>query len=245
MDEQDVKVILREEISEEIPPAEQISAKRPQIMRIICQVIPILLISISVTFFTSTAISMFSGIRIDKIFVTRLALGRIVGSESKVHFVSPPTNTMPNTHPRPNLLFADTEIMDLDETGKVTATPDTAVYDGLIAPGVGGSFVISVQNTSEVDAVYTIVLSEETDETLPIQYSLDNATWYNDFTTINNDAKLKNVDAYMSSEAAEITIYWRWAFEGFNNDANDTAFGVEGTDTATITVTITATQTNN
>ena len=114
MDEQDVKVILREEISEEIPPAEQISAKRPQIMRIICQVIPILLISISVTFFTSTAISMFSGIRIDKIFVTRLALGRIVGSESKVHFVSPPTNTMPNTHPRPNLLFADTEIPEND-----------------------------------------------------------------------------------------------------------------------------------
>lgn len=145
-------------------------------------------------------------------------------------------------------LFLDTELMDLvGNDQNVGTTADDAIHEGLIAPGVGGQFEIKVLNASEVDAVYTIVLTEEENETLPIEYSLDNKKWYDDFTEINADANLASVMVEKGQkDSNEITVYWRWAFEPtISNNAYDTAFGVaaqSAADTATITVTITATQ---
>ena len=75
-------------------------------------------------------------------------------------------------------LFNASQIMDLDNaTGKVSENADDAVVDGLIAPGTGGKFNISVQNKSEVAANYTVALTATESTDLPIEYSLDNTTW--------------------------------------------------------------------
>lgn len=141
------------------------------------------------------------------------------------------------------------------------ATADDAVSVGYIAPGTGGSFQLDVANGSQVDATYTFELSETTDGTtaantanIPIQYSLDNVTWYDDFTQINADL----TDLYIARETGETshTIYWRWCFEGTENGAHagqtdvaDTALGVAaaGSNVPNITVYVklTATQVDN
>lgn len=147
-------------------------------------------------------------------------------------------------------LFADTEIMNLDEDNLVEdSEADTAVKAGLIAPGVGGKFQIVVQNKSEVKATYTITLAEQlSDLDLPIEYNTENVEdgWTGDITTLN--AALANKAVDMESAASEpVTIYWRWAYSGVTDGAVDTGFGTdaqEGDITAKITVTIVATQVN-
>lgn len=145
----------------------------------------------------------------------------------------------------------ETIVFDLFNTVKEadTFTSETDVKDGntttIIAPGTGGSFKMKVENKSEVTAKYNIVLTESNDNAIYIQYSLDKNTWYDDFDAINgNTTEMKDVTLDMETGSKEITVYWRWCFEGTTNgahkgqnDASDTLLGAMAQDTApTVTV---------
>lgn len=117
-----------------------------------------------------------------------------------------------------------------------TTTAETDVDAGKIAPGTGGSFVIKIDNLSEVNGTYALDFSATNADNIPIEYSLDKTAWKTDI----NDIDVAATAIAMKTGTATTTIYWRWAFEG--NDANDTTLGTAGTATVTVTVSATFTQ---
>lgn len=131
----------------------------------------------------------------------------------------------------------------INDTGNTA--DETDVSDDKIAPGTAGSFALTVQNTAEVTAKYTITLSESNDNAVPLQYSLDGQTWVDSIQELTMTA-LTNQTLAIGSEAVTHTVYWRWVFEGTTNgahagqtDAYDTALGIMGTaPTVTITASI-------
>lgn len=110
MNEQDVQIILREEIPASEPIKEPPMVKGKKITRIICQVLPVLLTAVSVTFFAYTAISIFGTFQLDKIFVTRMAIGRIVGGTSKVQYIKAPESPTTSKSELPGIQFADIKV---------------------------------------------------------------------------------------------------------------------------------------
>lgn len=127
---------------------------------------------------------------------------------------------------------------DLFNTIKDTdgTTAETDVTAGKIAPGTSGNVAIKIDNVSDVNATYAIVFAAVNADNIPIEYSVDNATWSSDITSINVNA----TNIAMTNGTATVTVYWRWAFEG--NDATDTALGFGGTASVTVTATATFTQ---
>lgn len=119
--------------------------------------------------------------------------------------------------------------------------------ENIIAPGTEGSFTISLENNSEVNATYAIDYTVTNTANIPVEFSIDNGTTW---TTTLED--VTDTDINMSGATDSITIKWRWAFEGTSSsnytvsqtDLTDTALGVTGTDTITVTANITATQKN-
>lgn len=103
-----------------------------------------------------------------------------------------------------------------------TTTAEENVSDGKIAPGTGGSFQLVVKNKSEVDAKYSITLTETNASNVPIEYSLDKKTWAGDTSAINTAQK--DIAIARESGTETVVVYWRWAFEG--DDASDTALGI-------------------
>ena len=97
-------------------------------------------------------------------------------------------------------------------------TPETNVVKGKIAPGTGGSFSLTIENKSEVDATYSISLSEINANNIPIEYSTDEGKSWGNLSTINMTDKAINIGA-----SDTLTGWWRWRFNG--NDAVDTALG--------------------
>lgn len=139
----------------------------------------------------------------------------------------------------------DTWTFDLFKTINAadTTSPETAVTPGYIAPGTGGSFKLTVKNTSQVDATYTIHFTETNASGVPMQYSLDGKTWYDDLDQINTNRTDLAIER--ESGVKEQTIYWRWCFDGGegahagqSNEA-DTALG-SAAQTSAPTVTIRA-----
>lgn len=133
---------------------------------------------------------------------------------------------------------------------------DENVKDNLLAPGTGGSFALKVDNESEVTAKYTITLEEMSNlYSVPLQYSLDGTTWYDNFATIHNDASMKDKVLTMvaPNNTYTVTVHWRWAFDedvanhhGSQSDLKDTDIGIAAqgalAPSVTIKATITATQ---
>ncbi len=108
--------------------------------------------------------------------------------------------------------------------------------ESIIAPGTSGKFALKLKNASEVAAEYTVEFTvTKSDETLPIQFSVDGNTWTNDLADVTATSLAMNAEA-------EITVQWKWAFEG--NDTTDTALGSEGTASVTVSAKVTATQVN-
>ncbi len=112
-----------------------------------------------------------------------------------------------------------------------TTTAESDVASGDIAPGTGGSFALKVENFSDVNAKYTIALTEVNNSNIPIQYSLDGSTWKDDLGDINTS--LKDVAIAMTLGSETKTIYWRWCYEGTESGAHanqtdiaDTALGI-------------------
>ena len=120
------------------------------------------------------------------------------------------------------------------------------VATGKIAPGTEGSFVLTVENLSEVDAKYNLSYSIDKSHNIPLQFKLEGGTWETDIATLN----VTNVDLNMSdaTKYQEITVYWRWCYEGTDPGAptgqtntTDTDLGVLAKDPGTApTVKVTA-----
>lgn len=133
-----------------------------------------------------------------------------------------------------------------------TVSTEADVHADLIAPGTGGSFALKIENNSQVNAKYTIALTETNTNGVYIQYSLDKTTWDDDFTTINGTLTDRALN--MDGGTETITIYWRWCFDGTTTGAHsgqtntaDTALGILAQTTApsvAISATLTATQVN-
>ena len=120
--------------------------------------------------------------------------------------------------------------------------------DNIIAPGTAGSFELSIENKSEVNAKYTVALSETNTGDIPLQYSVDGSAWVDSIAELTMSA-LTDVEIDMGANSTN-TIYWRWVFEGTTSgahdgqtDETDTALGsADVAATVTITATITVTQ---
>ena len=123
------------------------------------------------------------------------------------------------------------------------------VVDGKIAPGTYGEFQVTVENTSEVTAAYTLTATVTNDANVPIEFSTDNgSTWVTSLSSLNT-AQATTLE--VGDPATTATVQWRWAFEGADSsnfsstqtDTTDTTIGIAGTaPTVTVTLTVTATQ---
>jgi len=138
----------------------------------------------------------------------------------------------------------------INEADTTTAEADVTAGKK-IAPGTGGSFALKIENLSEVNATYTLALTETNASNVPVQFSLDGNTWYDDLAAINT----AQTDVAIAKETGTttVTVYWRWCIDGTSgahagqNNAADTALGILAQGTApsvTIGATLTATQVN-
>ena len=140
----------------------------------------------------------------------------------------------------------------VNDTKDSTPTKESDVADGKIAPGTCGSFELKLANNSEVNALYSIQLSELNPSNIPLQYSVDGKTWSDSVAELSM-TELTNQAINMNGNDTQI-VYWRWVFEGTTTgahanqtDAGDTSLGLAAQTTAsvpavTITAAVTATQ---
>ena len=111
------------------------------------------------------------------------------------------------------------------------------VLAGKIAPGTGGEFTTKLTNASEVDVKAVISLKETANTSnVPIEYSLDKTNWKK-ASEITKEVSLDYVGKTSGTTEADVTIYWRWAYEG--TDTTDTALG-EMTTAPTVTTQVSA-----
>ena len=119
-----------------------------------------------------------------------------------------------------------------------TTSSEENVLEGKIAPGTGGSFTTTLTNKSEVDVKAVVTLKETANTSnVPIEYSLDKTNWKS-ASEITKEVNLDYVGKKSANSSSNVTIYWRWAFDG--SDSTDTTLG-EATTTPTVTTQVTAT----
>lgn len=133
----------------------------------------------------------------------------------------------------------DAEIALFDNIKEAdTTSVEENVAQNKIAPGTGGQFPVTLTNKSEVDVNATISLSETANtDNVPIEYSLDGTTW----KTANELTKEVTLDYVGKTDAKtseNVTVYWRWAFNG--DDTKDTTLG-EKAQAPSVTTKVTAT----
>lgn len=118
-----------------------------------------------------------------------------------------------------------------DEDGSV----EEDVAAGVVAPGTSGEFTLKLQNTSDVEAQYAIDYTVTNANNVPIQYSVNGGEWSPDLAdVVAGDATILDAGA----SADDITIQWRWVFNGV--DADDTALGELAREGSAPTVTVEA-----
>ena len=109
---------------------------------------------------------------------------------------------------------------------------ETDVGDDLIAPGTTGEFAFKIENKSEVNARYTIELSETTTSGIPIQYSTNGTAWHDDIADLEADLTGDLAMGASTSGTTSTTVKWRWAFDTTTStftgqtDDTDTALGI-------------------
>lgn len=129
----------------------------------------------------------------------------------------------------------------INDTGNTADEGD--VVDGKIAPGTAGSFLLALENSSEVTADYEITLAHVNTSNIPLEYSVDGSTWTSDIASLKIEG-----DNMAIGGTANQTIYWRWQYNdvaGLKDDATDTALGIAAqtaAPTVEVTVTLTAWQ---
>ncbi|MBR4020578.1 MAG: hypothetical protein IKI99_04625 [Firmicutes bacterium] len=120
-------------------------------------------------------------------------------------------------------LFGESKIYDTKDADYTAGIADTDVLqsgdEGVIAPGTWGKFTYNVADASEVTVSYAVDYTVD-EAGVPLQWSIDGTNWTND---------LANVAATTLDGNEDITVMWRWAFEGGETaawtDADDTTLG--------------------
>ena len=141
---------------------------------------------------------------------------------------------------------------NLFDTIRDTVGDENDVVAGKIAPGTAGQFRMAIRNTSEVNAKYTVALTETNASNVPLQYSVNGTDWKDSIAGLSMDAL---TDKSLQHGLVDlVTVYWRWVFDenvtgvtahAGQTDVTDTALGIAAqTDAPTVIITakLTATQ---
>ena len=112
-----------------------------------------------------------------------------------------------------------------------------------IAPGTSGAFDLHIENNSEVTAVYAINFGIEGEASdIPLLFKVGDNDWKEGMLDEIGNAVLPMDDASttdVDEGKAVVNVQWKWSFEktttledgstvvDTDNDANDTAFGIE------------------
>ena len=99
------------------------------------------------------------------------------------------------------------------------------VDTGLIAPGTGGVLSFSIENLSEVNALYSVHFTS-TETVAQIQYSTDKTNWKETIAELN----VTDQEIDMNGDTATITVYWQWRYNV--DDATNTQDTTLGFDAA-------------
>lgn len=181
-------------------------------------------------------------IKIASIMLGASLLMTCVISGTLAKYTSAATGTASATVAKWSVEFSGTDIATNDnvafslfdtvkEADGTTAEADVAA--GKIAPGTGGSFDLKIENKSEVNATYSVALTETNNSNVPIEYSADNGTSWKALSDLNVTDKAIAIGA-----SETIKIQWRWVFE--KNEAGNTTDTALGTATTAPTVGIAA-----
>ncbi|MBP3308452.1 MAG: hypothetical protein J6L90_03335 [Clostridia bacterium] len=128
----------------------------------------------------------------------------------------------------------------INDTGNTADEGDVA--DARIAPGTAGSFAITLENASEVNAKVSIDFDVEANG-VPLLFKVGEGEW---------KATLDDItDAALAMDGnADYTVSWMWAYEtdadsnaenGISGDVTDTSLGIN-TPTVTVSAKLTVTQ---
>ena len=137
-------------------------------------------------------------------------------------------------------------VYDLDNNDLVNKSAeetDIERTEGIeVAPGTGGFYTFSVTNASEVTAKATFTFAALANSTLPIEFSTTNLadSWTDDLAEIN--AQIDEQTLAVGATSTEVTLYWRWAFNG--DDDIDTNHGIADSATYGVKLTVVFEQVN-
>ena len=114
---------------------------------------------------------------------------------------------------------------------------ETDVVADKIAPGTKGQFAIALSAKNEVTTKYTIEYTMTNTAGVPIQFSLDGATWVDDIAELNATDTIAVANAANYTDT--VTVYWKWDIGGVDADGNgtDNVYG-DGNTSVTVAVTI-------
>ena len=132
-----------------------------------------------------------------------------------------------------DIAMTDSVTFDLFNTINDTKddNEETDVRTGMIAPGTKGSFTLTVNNASDVNAQYKVTfevytLNEDDEEvaaTFPTNFVFDvNGTKANTLTNVP-------FTAIAMDATQNVVVNWSWAYETTDGDAADTADGIANT----------------
>ncbi len=133
----------------------------------------------------------------------------------------------------------------LDSDGSEETDVESADSDFVIAPGTQGSVEINLANDSEVNAKAVLAISSVDNlGGIPVEFSFDGQTWFTEADIATNTTT--DIEVNMNGGEEVATLYWRWPFNDSTltgkTDADDTALGIDGTDTITVSISVTAEQ---
>ena len=150
-----------------------------------------------------------------------------------------------------NTEFATTDTttfaFNLFDTIRDTRGDENDVVAGKIAPGTSGQFLMAIRNTSEVNAKYTVALTETNASNVPLQYRVNGTDWKDSIAELSMDAL---TDKSLNHGLVDlVTVYWRWVFDenvvgerlhAGQTDGTDTALGIAAQEASVPSVQITA-----
>lgn len=121
------------------------------------------------------------------------------------------------------------ELSYKNDNGQITVR--SADDNKVIAPGTGGSYTFSLNNSSNLNSNYQVWLEADVSlgaSGIPIEFRMSGTDGWTDgkgewltADELNQITARKNL---YSGKSTEYTLYWRWAFER-GEDLADTAYG--------------------
>ena len=121
------------------------------------------------------------------------------------------------------------EVSYRNDNGQITV--QSADKNKVIAPGTGGSYTFSLNNSSDLNSNYQVWLEADLStgaSGIPIEFRMSGSDGWTDgkgeWLTADELNKITARKNLYSGKSTEYTLYWRWAFER-GEDSVDTAYG--------------------